>query len=635
MLGIKKLDIFIVRSFSLLFVATFFICLFIYIMQFLWRYIDDLVGKGLSMQVLGQFFWYAALTLVPMSLPLAILLAALMTFGNLGERFELLAMKAAGVSLLRTMAPLIVASIMFGGISFYFQNVAGPYAQTKLWTLLFSMKQKSPELDIPEGQFYTQIPGYNLYVQKKNKLTGELYNVMIYNFTDGFENAHIIVADSAKMEMTADKKYLRLHLYGGEQFENLRAQSTGVTIGKPQDTPYRRETFDQKHVIIEFNANFNMVDGGFMNDQYQSKNMKQLQSNIDSMHTQVDSVGRNLYKEAIATTYSPIALTRADTLKALHSRVKAISVDSVIELKPKSEKRRIYDEATQVSGQQDWQFKGMTEADTQDRINRYTMEWHRRITLSLACVVFFFIGAPLGGIIRKGGLGMPVVISVLFFIFYYVVDTAGYKASKTYVWSPFWGLWISTFILAPIGVFLTYKSNKDSVILNADAYRKWLGIFFGFRDSRKMFMKEVVIEEPEYARLTDEMTILSHECEAYVHQTRLRHFPNYIHLFMMKGHDKELMELNNQMESIVDELSNCRNAKVLDAVEKFPILSMWAHRSPWRREWMNITTGVLLPLGIFFYIRSCGFRFRLYRDLKQIVKTCGEVQERTSKYINQ
>lgn len=305
MLGIKKLDIFIVRSFSLLFVATFFICLFIYIMQFLWRYIDDLVGKGLSMQVLGQFFWYAALTLVPMSLPLAILLAALMTFGNLGERFELLAMKAAGVSLLRTMAPLIVASIMFGGISFYFQNVAGPYAQTKLWTLLFSMKQKSPELDIPEGQFYTQIPGYNLYVQKKNKLTGELYDVMIYNFTDGFENAHIIVADSAKMEMTADKKYLRLHLYGGEQFENLRAQSTGVTIGKPQDTPYRRETFDQKHVIIEFNANFNMVDGGFMNDQYQSKNMKQLQSNIDSMHTQVDSVGRNLYKEAIATTYSP------------------------------------------------------------------------------------------------------------------------------------------------------------------------------------------------------------------------------------------------------------------------------------------------------------------------------------------
>lgn len=633
MLGVKKLDIFVVKNFSLLFFATFFICLFIYIMQFLFRYIDDLVGKGLSMEVMAKFLWYAALSLVPMSLPLAILLAALMSFGNLGEKFELLAMKAMGISLLRIMAPLIIASIMLGGMSFYFQNVVAPYSQVKLWTLLFSMKQKSPELDIPEGQFYDKIDGYNLYVSKKNKLTGELYDVMIYNFSDGFENAHIIVADSAKLEMTSDKKYLRLHLYGGEQFENLRSQSAGMTLGHPQNVPYRRESFDQKHVIIDFNANFNMVDQGFMNDQYQSKNMQKLQFCIDSMRQEVDSVGRILYKGAMATTYSVPGLTKKDTLQALKSKFRAISADSVLQLKPPADREHIYDSALQFSSQQDWQFKGMNEADTQTRITRYDMEWHRRISLSIACVVFFFIGAPLGGIIRKGGLGMPVVISVLFFIFYYVIDTTGYKLAKTGALPPYIGMWLSTVVVALIGVFLTYKSNNDSVILNADLYRKWFFIFFGFREKRKLFMKDVIIEEPDYLLLNDQITDLIVDCKSYAGKHKLGHLPNYARLYLTKGQDDDLIACNRQMEKIVEDYSNCRDARILDAVEKFPILSEWAHRSPWRKEWLNVTTGIIFPVGIFFYIRACRFRFRLYRDLKQIVRTCEEIQSRTDRYI--
>ena len=220
----------------MLFMGTFFICLFIFMMQFLWKYVDEMVGKGLEMSVLAQFFFYSALTLVPASLPLAILLAALITFGNFGESFELLAMKAAGISLLKIMRPLIVFIIFICGVSFYFQNVIGPKAQTKLWTLLISMKQKSPELDIPEGVFYSEIPDYNLKIAKKDRKTGMLYDVLIYNLKDGFENAHIIYADSGRLEMTADKQHLWLHLYSGDLFENLKAQSM-----KSQNVPYRRE----------------------------------------------------------------------------------------------------------------------------------------------------------------------------------------------------------------------------------------------------------------------------------------------------------------------------------------------------------------------------------------------------------
>ena len=238
----------------MLFMGTFFICLFIFMMQFLWKYVDEMVGKGLEMNVLAQFFFYSALTLVPASLPLAILLAALITFGNFGERFELLAMKAAGISLLKIMRPLIIFISIICCVSFYFQNVIGSKAQTKLWTLLVSMKQKSPEVDIPEGVFYDEIDGYNLYVKHKNRKTGMLYDVLIYNFEKGFENAQIIKSDSGRLEMTADKQHLYLHLYSGEQFENLKSQSMNQ-----KNVPYRREAFVEKHAIIEFNSDFDFM----------------------------------------------------------------------------------------------------------------------------------------------------------------------------------------------------------------------------------------------------------------------------------------------------------------------------------------------------------------------------------------
>ena len=295
----------------MLFIGTFFICLFIFMMQFLWRYVDELVGKGLEMSVMAQFFFYSALTLVPVSLPLAVLLASLITFGNFGERYELLAMKAAGISLLKIMRPLAFFVCGLVGVSFYFQNVVGPIAQAKLGTLILSMKQKSPELDIPEGVFYSEIKDYNLKVAKKNRKTGMLYDVLIYSMKDGFEKARIIYADSGRLEMTADKQHLWLHLYSGDLFENLKAQSM-----KSENVPYRREEFREKHTIIEFNSDFNMVDGEIMGKQSSAKDMAQLQSSIDSMTVVGDSIGRQYYREVAEGNFRPsYGLTKEDTIK--------------------------------------------------------------------------------------------------------------------------------------------------------------------------------------------------------------------------------------------------------------------------------------------------------------------------------
>ncbi|MBR5297150.1 MAG: LptF/LptG family permease, partial [Parabacteroides sp.] len=289
------------QTFLPLFFMTFGICLFIVLMQFLWRYIDDMVGKGIEMSVLAEMFIYAALSLVPMALPLAILLASLMTFGNLGERLELLAMKSAGVSLVRIMRPLIITISLISIGAFFFQNKVMPVAQVKLYSLLWSMRQKSPELDIPEGTFYNQITGFNVYVKHKDKDTGLLRDLMIYDFSNGFNNASVIVADSGRLKTSADKMFLVLSLYSGESFANLKNQSK--TSGVKSSVPYRRETFGSRDILIEFDANFSRTDESFMQNQFMGKDLHNLQTFIDSMGVHLDSIQTVNAKEMFNNSY--------------------------------------------------------------------------------------------------------------------------------------------------------------------------------------------------------------------------------------------------------------------------------------------------------------------------------------------
>ena len=592
-------------------------------MQFLWRYVDEMVGKGLEISVLAQFFFYSALTLVPVSLPLAILLAALITFGNFGERFELLAMKAAGISLIKIMRPLIVFISLICCVSFYFQNVVGPKAQTKLWTLLLSMKQKSPELDIPEGVFYDEIEGYNLYVKHKDRKTGMLYDVLIYNFEKGFENAQIIKADSGRLEMTADKQHLYLHLFSGEQFENLKSQSMNQ-----KNVPYQREAFREKHAIIEFDSDFNMADEGFMSGQSSSKNMATLEADIDSMKVLNDSVGRAYYNEAMEATYRPVPhLTKSDTTKIEKAVLSSFNVDSLFDAATLMEKQKIISSAVSraESAASDWSFKGFNIQQTESSLRKHMTAWHEKFTLSLACLIFFFIGAPLGGIIRKGGLGMPVVVSVLIFIIYYIINNTGYKMARDGKWIVWMGMWTSTAILAPLGAFLTYKSNNDSVVLNADAYINWFKKIIGIRSVRHMFRKEVIIHDPDYDRIPGDLQQLSDDCRDYVARNDLKHAPNYFRLWMNDKVDEEVEKINERMEALIDEMSNTRAMSLLTALNNYPVIPVHAHVRPFHNYWLNLACGVVFPVGLFFYFRIWAFRIRLSKDMERVIKTNEDV----------
>ena len=281
---IKKLDIFIARQFGLLFAGTFFICQFVLMMQFLWRYIDDLIGKGISLDIMAQFFWYMALMMVPQALPLAILLSSLITFGNLGESSELTAIKAAGISLMQSFRSLIVITSLICVTSFVFQNNIGPTANMKLAQLFLSMKQKSPELEIPEGVFYDGIPNCNIYVQKKNLKTGKLYGIMVYRMTASYEDAAIILADSGMIQSTAEKKHLLLSLWSGEWFENMQSQE----LAGSASVPYRRESFISKRIYLDFDADFSLTDASSLSGNARGKSLKQIVNSIDSLNETYD-----------------------------------------------------------------------------------------------------------------------------------------------------------------------------------------------------------------------------------------------------------------------------------------------------------------------------------------------------------
>ncbi len=625
---IKKIDIFVFKAYSLLFVGTFFICLFIFMMQFMWRYVDELIGKGLTLDVLAHFFYYAGLTLIPMSLPLAILLASLITFGNLGERFELLSMKAAGIPLIRILQPIIIFNILLCIGSFYFQNVTGPEAQKKFYTLIYSMKQKSPELEIPEGIFYSEIPGYNIFVEKKGKENGMLYGVMIYSTTDGYEDAQIVLADSAELKTTADEKHLMLTMYAGERFRNMQAQGNMMARA---NVPYMRETFIQETDLIPFDNNFNMMDANVFSGSAQTKNLREIETGLDSLAHKSDSIGRSLFAYLQNTTYRrKVNIASQDSTKIARQ---TLNFDTLYSQLTVSQQQSILRNAMQKStvATNEYEFRGLISKDIDQSTRTHWVEWHKKFTLSLACLFFFFIGAPLGAIIRKGGLGVPVVISVTIFIFYYIINVSGEKMAKSGEWVPWFGEWLSSMVLCPIGIFLTYKANKDSAVFNVEAYINVIRKILGLRISRHIARKEVIIHDPDYPVVKTELMVLSQEWQAYAQKSRLRLPPNYLHIFFHNIDDHEVISLSRKMENLITILSNSRDAAILDALNKLPIVSTHAHTRPFHNYKWNMVLGIIFPVGIFFYFRIWRYRLRLYKDIQQIKKYSAFIAERIEK----
>ncbi|MBR1463784.1 MAG: LptF/LptG family permease [Prevotella sp.] len=620
MFRIKKLDIFIAKQFALLFVGTFFICQFVLMMQFLWRYVDQLIGKGLSMEVLAQFFWYMGLMLVPQALPLAILLSSLITFGNLGESSELTAIKAAGISLMQSFRSLIFITVCIMLGSFYFQNNIGPHANRSLAQLLLSMKQKSPELEIPEGIFYDGIQGTNIYVQKKDTKTGMLYGMMIYRMTDSFEDAAIILADSGKIQSTAEKKHLLLTLYNGEWFENMKSQE----LAGSASVPYRRESFTHKQILLDFDADFNMTDAGVLSNDARGKSLFEISHDIDSINAQYDSVGRAFYEDTKRAFLASGVISRSDSVRAMKmAKTKAINIDTLYNRMSAKDKKDAVSHALRRVQQQvnDLEFKSLVTSDA-DRLIRMHKIWAiDKFTLSLSCLIFFFIGAPLGAIIRKGGLGIPVIISVLVFIVYYIFDNTGYRMSRGGMWSIWFGKGIATAVLTPLAVFFTYKANNDSVVFNMDLYRTFFMKLLGLRLKRHVYAKEVIIHDPHYAEDALSLQQVSDDATEYAHAHKLYRLPNPIKVFFKYEPDDKIEHISNLMEATIEDLANTRDKAVLTELNRYPVVSAKAHTRPFEHKWMNIVAAVIVPVGIFLYARMWMFRLRLLKDLRTIKQT--------------
>ncbi len=577
------------QRFIPLLVMTFFICLFIVLMQFLFRQIDDLVGKGLTFDVLGELFFYAALTFVPMALPLAVLLASLMVFGNLGEKFELTAMKAAGISLFRIMRSIMVLIIFVAIGAFFFQNNVLPVAQSRMWTLLFSVRQKTPEVEIPERSFYDAIPNMNLYIDHKNPETGMLYGMIIYDMSQGVDNTRVILADSGKFAFTEDKTRLFLDLHYGEMFENLNNNSMG--FGTQGYMPFRREQFTEKQVYFMFDANFNRMDESGIRSQYVGQNISQLRHSIDSIGRQVDSIGNQYAAELLATPYVGVTDYTLQFLPGgrhiatpldRHQSVQAppiTDLDSVFNSPSPAFAKSYVSQALNDARRQrqEFEYRTLVLTDQARLMRRHDIELQRKFTLSVAILVFFFIGAPLGAIIKKGGLGTPLVISVFLFIVYYIIDNTGYKMArdgKAAVWI---GIWLSTAALLPLGIFFTRKAIDDSAVFNIDTYKNFFLRLVGKRPERSLEVKEVIMSEvePQHAvkLLQDLRNTIAAASNAYNRRWRpLQLLPC-----------KQMQPVAPALSAVVDYLCNSSDAVVINLLNKYPF-------EPLRRDLPDMLT---------------------------------------------
>lgn len=529
-MNLRKLDILLLKSYVMPMLGTFFIVLFIQLMQFIWKYVDDLVGKGLDMAIFAQLLFYISATFVPMALPLGMLLATLMTFGNLGESYELVALKAAGIGLKRIMRPLMFLSAGLAVFAFFFTNTVMPRANLKAMTLLHDVRSQKPAVNIKEGVFYTEIEGYAIKVGEKEKDGKTIRRVLIYDHTKRSGNANLTIARSGRMEITPDKRYLVFTLFDGVNY--YEKSETRETI----DTrPMQRTRFSEQYRRIDLSSfAFEKTNEEMFKDHHYMLNIGQLDRSLDSISAEIN-LRLDVFNTYVASCYgnmqnldSFVVLNPApppvntdefeiipDTLvTTIPTRIgiigslrppketETVEIKIAVEDQPlradnynsqdfllnfSPQRQRLIAESAVSQVQNVMTTADMTNMDFINRIRnfrKHEVELHRKFVLSLACLLFFFIGAPLGAIIRKGGLGLPVLVSVIFFVFYYAISMTGEKMVKESIWSVWAGMWFSSAVLLPMGIFLTIKATSDSPLLESDAWSKFFKKLYKRREGK-------------------------------------------------------------------------------------------------------------------------------------------------------
>ena len=472
---IKKLDKLILKSFIGPFIITFFIAFFVLMMQGLWKYLDDLVGKGLDFVTIGKFLWYVSASMLTLAMPIAILISSIMTFGNLGESFELVAIKSAGISLLRFMRPLVWVAILFCGITFMFANYVIPYANLKFVALYNDIFYKKPAFDLKEGVFFTYLPNYAIKAGKKDPDGKTIRDVLIYDQTNPLQN-NTIIAEAGVMTVSKDQKFLEFNLKNG-----YRYQENGTVYDSSNE--YIRLGFSTFKKLFDLSA----LQKQTTNDSVYRNNFKmlsagQISRQLDTLYKLNDSSIKRMNR---AIAISLPFISKQDSLKKNEPVIKTKynKFDSII---PDSARFQVYSSAIGVANSIKYNLENSGSEITarKDEIRFHQIEWHRKYSLSMACFVLFFIGAPLGSIIRKGGLGMPLVVAIIFFLMFHLLNMFGEKFVKEGMLPPFIGMWLAVIVLAPVGAFLTYKAMHDSQLFNKELYNK------AFKKIKNLFTKK-------------------------------------------------------------------------------------------------------------------------------------------------
>ncbi len=468
----KKLYKLILRSFFGTFIFTFFIVIFVLLMQFLWVYVDDFVGKGLSFKIIGELFFHASVTFVPMALPLAILLASIMCFGDFGEHYELVAMKASGISIWRVMRPLVILSVCLSGLAFIFSNSINPIAMLKFKTLLFDIRKQKLAFEIKEGVFYKDIENYVIYVDRKGEDGSNIYGVKIYDHTDREGNTKIMVADSGSMAISPNQRTIIFTLYNGFNYTEDNSDKQTFRTHRP----FERMSFKEEQIKFSLESFDLTRSSEDLFKSYQAMmNTHQLSTALDSLERRYDERTEKFSESFVQRlsnyeTGKSLDTTHLSTLNALHS---PLTWPLVEHLDPNT-RANVIELASGLSrnAKENVAFYKQDLGAQMLNIKKHKKEWHKKFTLSFACLIFFFIGAPLGTIIRKGGLGLPVVISVLFFVIYYIVSTVAERMAEFGDLNMFLGVWLSSLLLFPIGVFLTFKATSDASLFDGDSWKK-------------------------------------------------------------------------------------------------------------------------------------------------------------------
>lgn len=460
---IKKLDKLILKSFIGPFIITFFIAFFVLMMQGLWKYLDDLVGKGLDFITIGKFLWYVSASMLTLAMPIAILISSIMTFGNLGESFELVAIKASGTSLLRFMRPLMWVAILFCGITFMFANYVIPYANLKFVALYNDIFFKKPAFDLKEGVFFTHIPNYAIKAGKKDDDGRTIHNVLIYEQTNPLQN-NSIIAETGVMTVSADQKFLEFNLKNGTRY-----QENG-TVGD-SSTEYIRLGFSSFKKLFDLSS----LQKQTTNDSIYRSNFKmlsagQINRSLDSLYKMNKIVTQRMNNVmAVTLPYATMLDSSKKTVPVIQTKYNRF--DSII---PDTLRLQVYNAALALANNLKYNAEN-TGTEIENRkaeIKFHQIEWHRKFSLSMACFVLFFIGAPLGSIIRKGGLGMPLVVAIIFFLQFHLLNMFGEKFVKESIMPPFIGMWLAVIVLTPVGIFLTYKAMHDSQLFNKEYYNR-------------------------------------------------------------------------------------------------------------------------------------------------------------------